>query len=61
MVLRRYNDFVAFQEVLLLRYPYRMIPRLPPKKLMGGMELCPHVQVNADIFLVPNTLIFLSD
>ena len=50
MVLRRYNDFVAFQEVLLLRYPYRMIPRLPPKKLMGGME-----------FSVPNMLTLLSD
>jgi hypothetical protein len=38
-VLRRYNDFVAFQEVLLLRFPYRMVPALPPKKLMGGMDL----------------------
>ena len=35
-VLRRYNDFVAFYELLLLRFPYRMIPRLPPKKMMGG-------------------------
>ena len=35
-VLRRYNDFVAFQEIMLLRFPYRMIPRLPPKKMMGG-------------------------
>ena len=34
---RRYNDFVAFHDLLLLRFPYRLIPTLPPKKLMGGM------------------------
>ena len=33
---RRYNDFVAFHDLLLLRFPYRLIPTLPPKKLMGG-------------------------
>ena len=32
---RRYSDFLAFQEMLLVRFPYRMIPRLPPKKTMG--------------------------
>jgi len=32
VVLRRYSDFLALQDVLLLRYPYRAIPRLPPKK-----------------------------
>lgn len=35
-VLRRYNDFLAFQEMLMMRFPYRLIPRLPPKKMMGG-------------------------
>ncbi|KAK2150840.1 hypothetical protein LSH36_386g02005, partial [Paralvinella palmiformis] len=35
-VLRRYSDFLAFQETLLLRYSYRMVPRLPPKRMMGG-------------------------
>jgi len=35
VVLRRYSDFVALQDVLLLRYPYRAIPRLPPKKVIG--------------------------
>ncbi|XP_013391524.1 sorting nexin-8-like isoform X2 [Lingula anatina] len=35
-VLRRYNDFLALHELLLLRFPYRMIPRLPPKKMMGA-------------------------
>ncbi|CAH1277511.1 sorting nexin-8-like [Branchiostoma lanceolatum] len=35
-VLRRYNDFVAFQELLLIRFPYRMVPRLPPKKMIGA-------------------------
>ncbi|GAB6031164.1 sorting nexin [Chamberlinius hualienensis] len=33
---RRYNDFLAFYETLLLKYPYRMVPRLPPKKMMGA-------------------------
>ncbi|KAK3089854.1 hypothetical protein FSP39_007091 [Pinctada imbricata] len=35
-VLRRYNDFLAFQELLMMRFPYRLIPRLPPKKMMGA-------------------------
>ncbi|KAL4240652.1 sorting nexin [Mactra antiquata] len=34
--LRRYNDFLAFHELLLMRFPYRCIPRLPPKKMMGA-------------------------
>jgi len=34
VVLRRYSDFVALQDILLLRYPYRAIPRLPPKKVI---------------------------
>ncbi|XP_077979974.1 sorting nexin-8-like [Glandiceps talaboti] len=34
-VMRRYNDFVALQEIMLQRYPYRLIPRLPPKKMLG--------------------------
>ncbi|XP_069125386.1 sorting nexin-8-like [Argopecten irradians] len=35
-VLRRYNDFVSFYELLMTRFPYRMIPSLPPKKMMGA-------------------------
>ncbi|EDV28240.1 uncharacterized protein TRIADDRAFT_21611 [Trichoplax adhaerens] len=34
-VCRRYSDFCALHEVLLQRFPYRAIPRLPPKKLAG--------------------------
>ncbi|CAH1395473.1 unnamed protein product [Nezara viridula] len=34
-VFRRYNDFVAFYELLLGRFPYRLIPKLPPKKVVG--------------------------
>ncbi|XP_014288767.1 sorting nexin-8 [Halyomorpha halys] len=34
-VFRRYNDFVAFYELLLCRFPYRLIPKLPPKKVVG--------------------------
>lgn len=32
-VVRRYSDFVWLQEVLLKRYPFRLIPELPPKKI----------------------------
>ncbi|AMD20138.1 HCL013Cp [Eremothecium sinecaudum] len=32
-VIRRYSDFSWLQEVLLQRYPFRMIPELPPKKI----------------------------
>uniref|UniRef100_A0A0A9XXK9 Sorting nexin-8 n=1 Tax=Lygus hesperus TaxID=30085 RepID=A0A0A9XXK9_LYGHE len=34
-VYRRYNDFVALHELLLGRFPYRLIPKLPPKKIVG--------------------------
>ncbi|XP_071960510.1 sorting nexin-8-like isoform X2 [Antedon mediterranea] len=33
-VMRRYNDFIALHEVLLQRFPYRMVPTPPPKKMM---------------------------
>lgn len=32
-VIRRYSDFVWLQDVLLKRYPFRLIPELPPKKI----------------------------
>ena len=32
-VRRRYKDFEMFHELLLSRYLYRLVPRLPPKKL----------------------------
>ncbi|KAG8432999.1 hypothetical protein GDO86_017316 [Hymenochirus boettgeri] len=35
-VYRRYNDFVVFQEMLLQKYPYRMVPTLPPKRMLGA-------------------------
>lgn len=34
-VIRRYNDFVALHELLINRFPYRIIPKLPPKKIVG--------------------------
>ncbi|KAJ8036787.1 Sorting nexin-8 [Holothuria leucospilota] len=37
-VSRRYNDFLAFSEALLLRFPYRMVPPLPPKKIGASKE-----------------------
>lgn len=35
-VRRRYSDFYWFWEILLKRYPFRVIPNLPPKKLSGS-------------------------
>lgn len=32
-VIRRYSDFLWLQEVLLKRYPFRLIPELPPKRI----------------------------
>ncbi|XP_047143517.1 sorting nexin-8 isoform X1 [Hydra vulgaris] len=37
-VQRRYNDFSSFYDVLLMRYPYRIIPKLPPKKIGANKE-----------------------
>ncbi|XP_015182254.1 PREDICTED: sorting nexin-8-like [Polistes dominula] len=36
VVCRRYNDFVSLHELLLARFPYRLIPKLPPKKMVGA-------------------------
>nr|XP_033819230.1 sorting nexin-8 [Geotrypetes seraphini]XP_033819232.1 sorting nexin-8 [Geotrypetes seraphini]XP_033819233.1 sorting nexin-8 [Geotrypetes seraphini]XP_033819234.1 sorting nexin-8 [Geotrypetes seraphini]XP_033819235.1 sorting nexin-8 [Geotrypetes seraphini] len=35
-VYRRYNDFVVFHEILLKKFPYRMVPELPPKRMLGA-------------------------
>ncbi|XP_033023100.1 sorting nexin-8 [Lacerta agilis] len=35
-VYRRYNDFVVFHEMLLQKFPYRMVPALPPKRMIGA-------------------------
>ncbi|KAI9318419.1 hypothetical protein BX666DRAFT_1927689 [Dichotomocladium elegans] len=37
-VVRRYSDFYWLWEVLLRRYPLRMVPHLPPKKMSGKDE-----------------------
>ena len=34
---RRYKDFEALFDLLLAQYPYRMVPKLPPKKV-GGID-----------------------
>lgn len=39
-VYRRYNDFVVFHETLLHKFPYRMVPALPPKRMLGGNAGC---------------------
>jgi hypothetical protein len=38
-VRRRYSDFYWFWETLLKRYPFRVIPNLPPKKISGSKYL----------------------
>ncbi|KAL8593278.1 hypothetical protein ACOMHN_009931 [Nucella lapillus] len=35
-VLRRYNDFLALSEMMLMRFPYRLLPKLPPKRMLGA-------------------------
>lgn len=35
-VRRRYSDFYWFWETLLKRYPFRVVPNLPPKKMSGS-------------------------
>lgn len=39
VVRRRYRDFVVLYTYLMERYPYRMIPILPPKQLMLDSQL----------------------
>ncbi|XP_017558698.1 sorting nexin-8a [Pygocentrus nattereri] len=36
-VYRRYSDFDIFHELLLQRYAYRMVPALPPKRVLKGV------------------------
>ncbi|RCK65719.1 Sorting nexin MVP1 [Candida viswanathii] len=38
-VIRRYSDFVWLMEYLLEKYPFRVIPGLPPKKFTGMYNL----------------------
>ena len=40
-VRRRYRDFEDFHEVLVAKYPYRLVPRMPPKKLAGTLSSLP--------------------
>ena len=36
---RRYKDFEAFNDLMIAKYPYRLIPRMPPKKLTREFNL----------------------
>ena len=36
-VVCRYSDFQTLQALLLARFPYRLVPRLPPAKLMANV------------------------
>lgn len=39
IVLRRYSDFWWLMEVLSRRYPFRMLPNIPPKKVTGSKSM----------------------
>ncbi|XP_077591265.1 sorting nexin-8a [Stigmatopora nigra] len=36
-VYRRYSDFDVFHEILLQRFSYRIVPSLPPKRMLKGV------------------------
>ncbi|CAF94131.1 unnamed protein product, partial [Tetraodon nigroviridis] len=36
-VYRRYSDFDVFHEVLLQRFSYRVVPAMPPKRMLKGV------------------------
>ncbi|XP_057716874.1 sorting nexin-8a [Corythoichthys intestinalis] len=36
-VYRRYSDFDVFHEILLQRFSYRVVPSLPPKRMLKGV------------------------
>jgi len=38
-VLRRYSEFVFLWGVLVKRYPFRLLPQLPPKRIAGKPSL----------------------
>lgn len=52
-VYRRYNDFDVFHEVLLQRFAYRVVPALPPKRMLkgGALLLLLHIQQSVPLFL----------
>ncbi|KAA8585310.1 hypothetical protein FQN60_004004, partial [Etheostoma spectabile] len=57
-VYRRYSDFDVFHEVLLQRFAYRVVPALPPKRMLkGGMLLC----LNSDIYTITDVQTKLRD
>eukprot|EP00117_Sycon_ciliatum_P000049 scpid61083/ scgid6281/ Sorting nexin-8 len=37
-VTRRYSDFETFHEILVQRYPYRLVPKMPPKKFVASTQ-----------------------
>lgn len=56
-VVRRYSDFVWLLEFLLKKYPFRVIPGLPPKKFTG-MSLFANVSRSVPrqpVFAAPET------
>lgn len=51
-VRRRYRDFEAFSEVLLYLFPYRLIPRMPPKKIGASTAFIEHRRRSFKRFLL---------
>lgn len=46
-VIRRYSDFVWLLDCLHKRYPFRVLPLLPPKRVAGGWHSLLHERMQA--------------
>ena len=47
-MVRRYSDFVWLLDCLHKRYPFRILPLLPPKRVAGEYHFCGNKGVLAD-------------
>lgn len=41
-VRRRFKEFEVFYDLLVSRFPYRLVPKLPNKKIGGVLCVCPN-------------------
>lgn len=63
-VYRRYSDFDVFHEVLLQRFAYRVVPAMPPKRMLKGGELLRHLNIShcMSLFLhSPHLTVIISE
>lgn len=62
-VYRRYSDFDVFHEVLLQRFAYRVVPAMPPKRMLKGGELLRHLNIShcMSLFLHYSLTVIISE